>query len=208
MWGEPIDAGRTMSDEQQATPLPEIRGPWQRLESDCVYDNRWIRVCHERVITPAGSDGIYGVVHFKNRAVGIIPVDDVGHTWLVRQFRYTLNRHCWEIPMGGGALADDPRDIARRELAEEVGLQAAELVELLLIDVSKSVTDEVGVVYLARGLTRCDRHLDDSEADLELRRLPLDEAIAWAMNGTITDVISIAGLLKLRLLCQSAGLAP
>ena len=180
--------------------FPEQRGPWQRLSSDLVYDNRWISVSHEQVKTPAGTDGIYGVVHFKNRAVGIIPVDDEGHIWLVRQFRYTLNRHCWEIPMGGGALADDPRDVARRELAEEVGMQAAELVELMSIDISKSVTDEVGVVYLATGLTPCAQQLEESEADLELKRVPLAQAIDWALDGTITDVISVAALLKLKLL--------
>lgn len=185
---------------QQRGTFPEWRGPWQRLSSDCVYDNRWIRVCHETVKTPAGTDGIYGVVHFKSRAVGIVPVDDEGYTWLVRQYRYTLQRHCWEIPMGGGALADDPRDVARRELVEEVGLQAAELVELMTIDISKSVTDEVGVVYLARGLTPCAQQLEESEADLELRRMPLEEAIGWALDGTITDVISVAALLKLKVI--------
>jgi 8-oxo-dGTP pyrophosphatase MutT (NUDIX family) len=184
----------------------EQRGPWRRLSSDCVYDNRWVRVTHEEVVTPGGTDGIYGVIHFKHRAVGIIPLDEEEHTWLVRQFRYTLGRACWEIPMGGGALDADPAQVARVELAEETGLAAAELTELMRLHVSKSVTDEEGVVYLARGLTPGGQRLEASEADLELLRLPLAQAIEWALDGTITDVISIAGLLKLQLLRQSGAL--
>ncbi len=171
-------------------------GPWQRLSSAVVYDNRWIAVRHESVITPAGTEGIYGVVHFKSRAIGIIPVDDEGHTWLVRQFRYTLNQHLWEIPMGGGPLDEDPQQTARRELEEETGLQARELREVMRLFVSKSVTDEEGVVYLAHGLTRGEARLEETEADLEVLRLPLAEAVQWVMDGKITDVISCAGLLK------------
>lgn len=176
------------------------RGPWRRLSSDTVYDNRWISVRHERVITPAGSDGIYGVVHFKNRAVGIVPVDAEGYTWLVRQFRYTLDQALWEIPMGGGPLDEAPALTARRELEEECGLRAGTLEELMRLYVSKSVTDEEGVVFVARDLTLCETRLEATEADLEWLRLPLAEAIEWAMDGRITDVISVAALLKLRVL--------
>jgi 8-oxo-dGTP pyrophosphatase MutT (NUDIX family) len=178
----------------------EQRGPWRRHSSDLVYDNRWIDVRHERVTTPAGTPGIYGVIHFKHRAIGIIPVDADGHTWLVRQFRYTLRRDLWEIPMGGGALDESPLLAAQRELAEETGLRAAEWRELMRVHVSKSVTDEEGVVFVARGLSRGDRALEQTEADLEVLRLPLREAVQWVMDGRITDVISCAGLLKLHAL--------
>lgn len=180
----------------------EQRGPWRRLSSDTVYDNRWISVRHERVITPAGSDGIYGVVHFKNRAVGIVPVDAEGYTWLVRQFRYTLDQPLWEIPMGGGPLDEDPALTARRELEEECGLRAGTLDELMRLYVSKSVTDEEGVVFVARDLTPCAARLEATEADLEWLRLPLVEAIEWAMDGRITDVISVAALLKLKVVAK------
>lgn len=178
-------------------------GPWQRLRSEVVYDNRWIAVRHESVITPAGTEGIYGVVHFKSRAIGIIPVDEDGHTWLVRQFRYTLNQHLWEIPMGGGPLDEDPQQTARRELEEETGLRARELHEVMRLFVSKSVTDEEGVVFLAHGLSCGEPKLEETEADLEVLRLPLAEAVQWVMDGKITDVISCAGLLKAWALLQA-----
>jgi 8-oxo-dGTP pyrophosphatase MutT (NUDIX family) len=186
-------------------PAPVAIGPWQRLQVQQVYDNPWISLTHEQVVTPAGTDGIYGVVHFKSRALGIIPIDDEGYTWLVRQFRYTLNQHLWEIPMGGGALAADPLQAAQRELIEETGLRAAEWREIMRLHVSKSVTDEEGIVYLARDLTAGDSALESTEADLEVLRLPFAEAVRWVMEGKITDVISCAGLLKAHALIQAGA---
>lgn len=171
-------------------------GPWHRLSRELRYDNRWIRVWHDEVITPGGTEGIYGVVHFKSRAVGIVPVDDEGYTWLVRQFRYTLGQALWEIPMGGCSLDEAPADCARRELVEEVGLRAGRLDELMRLHLSKSVTDEEGVVFVARELTIAATDLESSEADLECCRLPLAEAVQWAVDGRITDVVSVAALLK------------
>lgn len=181
-------------------------GPWQRVSAREVYENPWISVSHEEVITPAGTDGIYGVVHFKTRAIGIIPIDSDGHTWLVRQFRYTLNQHLWEIPMGGGKLHEDPLAAAQRELQEETGFSAKDWREIMRLHISKSVTDEEGVVYVARDLSAGAAQLEHTEADLEVLRLPLGEAIQWAMDGKITDVISCAGLLKLHAMIQSGAL--
>lgn len=171
-------------------------GPWTRLTSNTVYENRWIAVRHETVVTPANTDGIYGVVHFKSRAIGIIPIDAEGYTWLVRQFRYTLDQYLWEIPMGGGPLDEDPLQTAHRELQEETGLLARDMQEIMRLFVSKSTTDEAGVVYIARDLTIGKNNLEETEADLELLRLPFTEAVQWVMDGKITDVISCAGLLK------------
>lgn len=181
-------------------------GPWQRVSTRAVYDNPWISIRHEDVITPAGTNGIYGVVHFKARAIGIIPIDQDGYTWLVRQFRYTLNQHLWEIPMGGGKLPESPLDAAQRELREETGFSASNWREIMRLHISKSVTDEEGVVFVARDLSAGEAQLEHTEADLEVLRLPLDEAIQWVLDGKITDVISCAGLLKVHALRQAGAL--
>lgn len=188
------------------TKQPIHVGPWRRVSSQPVYDNRWISVAHEQVITPAGSEGIYGVVHFKSRAIGVIPIDAHGYTWLVRQFRYTLNQPLWEIPMGGGALDENPLLAAQRELQEETGYSAANWREIMRLHISKSVTDEEGVVYVARDLVAGVQQLEHTEADLEVLRLPFADAVQWVMEGKITDVISCAGLLKAHALLQAGAL--
>lgn len=169
---------------------------WRRVSKTTVYENPWIRVSHEEVITPGGSDGIYGVVHFKNHAVGIIPVDAEGNTWLVRQSRYTLNRQTWEIPEGGAALGSDLLATAKRELEEETGWRARNWRPLLHMHLSNSVTDEEATVFTATDLYPGEQALEDSE-DIELRKLPLEQAIAMALAGEITDAVSVAGLLRL-----------
>lgn len=182
---------------EQNISEPEIRvGGWQRLSSRVTYENPWIRVSHEQVKRPNGTDGIYGVVHFKGTAVGVVPVDEEGNTWLVRQSRYTLNEFTWEIPEGGAQEGEPTLECAKRELAEEAGLIATEWEELSRVHTSNSVTDEAGVLYLARGLSPCAQNLDPTE-DIEVRKLPLKEAIQMVLLGEITDALSVVALLRL-----------
>ena len=108
-----------MADE---TVLTTKIGGWRVRSSATVYENPWIKVSHEDVITPRDTQGIYGVVHFKNTAVGVVPIDDEGNTWLVRQSRYTLNQYTWEIPEGGCPVDEEPLAAAQGELVEEGGL--------------------------------------------------------------------------------------
>lgn len=172
--------------------------PWQTLATKTVYDNPWIQLQHHDVLNPAGKPGIYGKVCFKSQAVGIIPVDDDGNTWLVGQHRYTLDAWSWEIPMGGSPLGEDPEATALRELEEETGLHASRMRQILHLHTSNSITDEAGYVFLAQGLSTTEQALEDTE-DIELMKLPLIEAIAMAQDGRLTDAISIAGLLYLAL---------
>ncbi|MDQ2076132.1 NUDIX hydrolase [Marinimicrobium sp. ABcell2] len=188
-----------MSNKQR--PDYKQTGAWQRKSSERIYDNPWIEVYHEEVITPAGTDGIYGVVHFKNTAVGVVPLDDDNNTWLVRQTRYTLNQFTWEIPEGGCPRNEDSLTAAKRELQEEVGLVAERWEKLLDLQLSNSVTDEIGVVYTARQLSPVPQTLDATE-DIEVRKLPLEKAIAMVDRGEITDVISVAALLMLSRLAR------
>lgn len=180
-------------DVPEKNGSPRQRGSWWQLDQQTVYENPWIRVTHDNVLTPAGTAGIYGVVHFKSRAVGVVPLDDDGHVWLVRQFRYTLNQYSIEIPEGGSPLGESMLDTAKRELQEETGLQADQWTHLLDLHTSNSVTDESGAIYLAQGLTTGEMALEASE-DIEVLRVPLTEAIEWILVGKITDSLSIMGL--------------
>ncbi|TVZ37953.1 NUDIX domain-containing protein [Alteromonadaceae bacterium 2753L.S.0a.02] len=170
-------------------------GGWQQLSVTDIYENPWIKITHEEVLTPKGSPGIYGVVHFKNRAVGVIPIDNEGNTWLVRQSRYTLDCYTWEIPEGGAPYGEDMMVAAQRELEEETGLLAAQWQELMTLHQSNSVSDEVGKIYVATELSVGVQQLEDSE-DIVVKKLPLREAIAMVESGEITDAMSVAGLLR------------
>lgn len=182
-----------MSDEKI---LATRVGGWRVKSSATVYENPWIKVSHDEVITPRETPGIYGVVHFKNTAVGVVPIDDEGNTWLVRQSRYTLNQYTWEIPEGGCPVDEEPLAAAQRELEEEVGLLAGEWEFLMRMHLSNSVTDETAEVYVARTLSSGHQNLEATE-DIEIKKLPLCDAIAMAKNGEITDAISVAALLRL-----------
>lgn len=170
--------------------------PWKTLSIRDIYDNRWIGVAEHQVTNPAGTPGIYGKVSFKNIACGIIPLDGEGNTWIVGQYRYTLDEYSWEIPMGGVALQTDLLTGAKRELQEETGMSASRWKQILKVHISNSITDEVGIVYLAEGLEYGKTAFDETEK-LELRKLPFKDLLQMTLNGEITDVLSVAGILKL-----------
>lgn len=171
--------------------------PWKTLSQKKIYDNPWISVEEHQVVNPGGKKGIYGKVHFKNRAIGIIPLDDLGNTWLVGQYRYVLDAWSWEIPEGGGALSENKLDAARRELSEETGLAATHWMEIATVHLSNSVSDEIGHVYLAEGLTEGNTLREASEADMQIKKMPLQNAVNMVLQGEITDSLSMIGLLKL-----------
>ncbi|MGI4790904.1 MAG: NUDIX domain-containing protein [Janthinobacterium lividum] len=177
-----------MKDQEQTSP-------WQTRGSREIYINPWIRVREDHVIRADGRDGIYGVVEFQNYALGIVPVTEDGDTFLVGQWRYPLDLYSWEIPEGGGPLAIPLLDSAQRELAEETGITALTWTDLGLFHLSNSVTNEAGQIFLAQGLTLGAAEPEGDEV-LAIRRLPLTEAYAMAMDGRITDGVSIIGLAR------------
>jgi 8-oxo-dGTP pyrophosphatase MutT (NUDIX family) len=170
------------------------KNPWQTLNSAVRYENNWLSIRHEEVVTPAGTPGIYGVVSFKNKAVGVIPIDEDGNTYLVGQYRYPLDEYSWEIPEGGSPVGTDPLESAQRELKEETGLVATRWTKIGRIHTSNSATDEEGFLYIAEGLVQGDHEPEDTE-DLRVWKLPLAEAVNMVMDSRITDAISMSGLL-------------
>jgi len=173
-----------------------MMNPWQTLSSEEKYDNRWINVTEYQVLNPAGGRGIYGKVHFKNKAIGIVALDENNNTWLVGQWRYTLNEWSWEIPEGGGPLHDDPLQSARRELKEETGLIANQWTLIQRVHLSNSVSDEEGFIFLAEDLTTGESELEETEADMKVWKIPFSDALSMVLNGKITDSLTVMALLK------------
>jgi len=175
--------------------MKDSKNPWQKKNSKLIYDNAWISVHHDEVITPTGTDGIYGRVAFKNKAIGIIPLDEHNNTWLVGQYRYTIDEYSWEIPMGGGPMGEDSLLAAKRELKEETGIEAKDWECIMRLHTSNCITDEEGFVYVAKDLSYGETNFDDTE-DLQIKKLPFSEVVQMINKGEITDAITIAGILK------------
>jgi len=174
----------------------EFTNPWTTLSVRKVYENRWISIDEHQVINPSGGRGIYGKVHYQNKAIGIIPVDSENNTWLVGQWRYPLDEWSWEIPEGGSPMSDDPLMSAQRELKEETGLTAGKWSMIQHTHLSNSVSDEEGFIFLAEDLTEGHAEPEETE-DLVVKKVPLKEAIEMVVDGRITDSLSVMGLLKL-----------
>jgi len=193
-----------MQDQRLPASLPvETENPWKTLSVRDVYDNPWISLTEYRVLNPAGKPGIYGKVHFKNLAIGIVALDIDGCISMVGQYRFTLNCYSWEIPEGGGKLDVDPLTSAQRELLEETGLIADSWEVILRMHLSNSVTDEYCLVYLATGLQQWEAQPEETE-QLKYLKMPLSEAWLRVKSGEITDAITVAAIQAM--LIRQAGL--
>lgn len=175
----------------------ETKSPWRTLRSRQIYDNEWIGVREDNVIRPDGEQGIYGVVHFKNIAIGILAVED-DHVYLVGQYRYPLEQYSWEIPEGGCPAGEDPLHAAQRELEEETGLRAANWEKMGEAHLSNSVSDELAIWFLATDLSQGEGRPDGTE-QLEIRRVKFNEALELALTGGITDAISLLAIMRYKI---------
>lgn len=175
------------------------KNPWKTLSEKKIYENPWISLTESQVINPGGGTGIYGKVHFKNLAIGVVVLDEEYNTWLVGQYRYVPDQYSWEIPEGGGKLEADPLDSAKRELLEETGISAASWVEIQRMHLSNSVSDELAIIYLAQNLSFGDSDPEETE-ELSILKLPFKDAYKMVIDGEITDSMSVAAILKVKLL--------
>lgn len=195
---KPCPVTKPMSENKPQFPLR--RGEWQELDREVVYDNPWIQVQHSSVLNPNGGRGIYGMVHFKNLAIGIIPIDEEGNTYLVGQERFPLDgAYTWEIIEGGGPLGHSPLESAQRELQEEAGLAAHRWQPILEMDLSNSATDEKAIIYLAEDLYPVEKQPEETEK-LSIKKVPFKSLYEAVLSGEIRDSLSVAGTLKLALL--------
>ena len=179
--------------------MNEQHNPWQVLDTKEVYNNNWIKVTEFDVINPSGGKGIYGKVHFKNLAIGVLPLDDELNTYLVGQYRFPIDQYSWEMPEGGGSLGIEPVESAKRELREETGLKAREWMPIVTMHLSNSVSDEYAIIYLARGLEQFEATPEETE-QLQVKKLPFEVAYQMVEEGIITDSMTVAAIYKVKLM--------
>lgn len=173
--------------------------PWKILNEEIVYDNAWIKVTHHQVINPRGGEGIYGIVMFKNIALGIVPIDNDRNTWLVGQYRLPTQTYSWEIPQGGCPLHLNSLQEAQRELKEETGIIATDWRQLKIAHLSNSVSTEKSIIYLAKNLSFTNAQPEETE-QLQVKKISLKQAFNMVESGEITDAVSIMALQQIQLL--------
>ncbi len=202
-----VPVGTAALGGRAATARPRYDGdvkedeqnPWRRISRRLAYENSWLQLYHDDVVRPDGTPGIYGVVHFRHRAIGVVPLDtERDRILLVGQFRYTLERYSWEIPEGGGRFDESPEEAARRELAEETGYTGGTWRELCRCDLSNSVTDEVAVMFVATDLVAGTATPEGTE-QIQTRWVSFDEALAMIARGEILDAMTIIPIQQLAL---------
>jgi len=185
--------------------MDETKNPWMVLSQRSVYENDWVRVDHHEVLDPSGGPGIYGTVHFKQQATGVVPIDEKGNVVLVGQYRFPLRAYSWEIPEGGGEHSVPALESAQRELREECGLAARRWQEIVRMDLSNSVTDERSTAFLAWELFDVDGRPEATER-LQVARMPFWSAVDRAKRGEIRDAISVASLFRVALMALEGEL--
>jgi ADP-ribose pyrophosphatase len=177
----------------------EYNNPWTTITSEQIYESPWIAVTKHDVLTPHGTPGTYSTVHFKNLAIGILPLDKDYNTWIVGQYRYPIQKYSWEIPEGGGHLDVEPIESAKRELQEETGIIANKWTKIQEMYLSNSVSDEHCTLFIAQDLVFGESHPDDEE-ELEMRKIHFDELYKMVELGEITDSLTITAVLKTKIL--------
>lgn len=177
--------------------MHDEKNPWLVKTTQVKYDNPWIRVDEHQVVNPAGNPGIYGVVHFKNIAVAVIPLDENNNTWIVGQYRFPHHRYEWEIPEGGCPEGSTPLETAKRELLEECGLLAENFEMILEMQLSNSGTDEVSYTFVARGITITESEPEETEV-LQIKKIPFEELYQMVLRNEIRDALTVASVLKLK----------
>ncbi len=175
------------------------------MKEEVRYETPWIRITHHDIIDPSGREGIYGTVHFKNLAIGVVPLDEDLNTWIVGQYRYPIEAYSWEIPEGGGRRDIPPVESAKRELREEAGIEASHWQEILRMDLSNSASDEHAILYIAQGLTFHPPQPDHDE-ELELKKLPFEELYGMVVRGEVLDSLTVAAVLKVKLMLLDGSL--
>lgn len=179
--------------------LPEKPNPWKIKSTQQGYENPWIKLTHFDVNNPAGNPGEYTTIHFKNIAVGVIPLDQDLNTYLVGQYRFPLQRYSWEIPEGGGEFDEAPITTAKRELHEETGISAEQWQLIQEFDISNSISDEKAYLFLARDLSFGKAHPDEDEL-LDVVKVPFQQVYEWVQEGKIRDSLTVVAVLKIQTL--------
>ena len=172
-----------------------MTSPFRKVDERLVHQGHVVSFHEVSFEGPDGAQFRRDVVRHPG-AVSVVPVLDDGQVVMVRQFRAALEGDLLEVPAGKRDVPGEPPEVtARRELIEEVGYEAAELIPLAAISHSPGFCDEVNHIFLATGLHAVERSVDGPEEEhMTIELLPLADAFAAIGRGEVTDAKSVVGL--------------
>jgi 8-oxo-dGTP pyrophosphatase MutT (NUDIX family) len=165
--------------------------PWQDLGHRVVHETPWMTVTQHDAVAPTGRQVAYGVLRFRTVATGVLPVHADGTVTLVGQSRFARANYSWEMPEGGAPFDEDPLAGAMRELAEEAGLKAGSWKRALAIEVSNSITDEIGLTWIAWDLSPVPVAPDPTEV-ITIVRVPFTQLLKEIERGAVLDSFTVA----------------
>ena len=202
---------RDSFDADRPTPVwddPADRPPpWLDRGATAVFENPWMRLTRHPATAPTGLESDYVVMRPKNLSVGVLPVHEDGTVTLVGQQRFALMNWSWEMPEGGAPFDEDPIEGARRELAEEAGLQAEHWREALKAEMSNSITDERAMAWIAWGLTPVPAAPDPTEV-IRVARVPFGDLLREVGRGAVRDMFTVATTLRAYHMAREDQLPP
>jgi 8-oxo-dGTP pyrophosphatase MutT (NUDIX family) len=170
------------------------KGPWTTISSKSVYKNQWIEVSEDEVIRPDGKEGIFGVVEMQP-GVSVLPIDDEGYVYLVKEYKYAVEQETIEVIAGGIDQNESVLAAAKRELKEESGILADEFVDLGRVDPFTSIIKSPNYMFLARQLKFSNSNLEGTEK-IEVIKISLDDVFKMVMESKITNGVTVSLILK------------
>jgi len=169
-------------------------GPWKIKDSEEKYKNPWIEVREDQVVRPDDQDGIYGVVTMKP-GVSVLAIDENNEVYLTREFSYAIGEESLEVVSGGIDEGENPLEAAKRELKEELGIEAQDWVDLGLMNPFTKVINSPAYLFMARDLTQGEMNPEGTE-QIEIVKVAFDEAVQMVQESKITHGQSSLVILK------------
>lgn len=181
--------------------MTRIKGLWLVEESVQKYKNAWLELNEDRVIRPDGKPGNFATVRMKP-GVSVLAMNDLAQVYLTSEYRYAVERESIEVVSGGIDEDEPPPVAARRELREELGIEAAQWIDLGFVDPFTSAIHSPATLFLARKLSLVKPEPEGTEL-IKVLKLDLSEAVRMVMESEITHGPSCVLILKTYLLLNS-----